>query len=135
MRRLRIVHVLREGALLSLREWRGSGRGGRAMRVRATAGMRGRTLGAAALPLAVLAAARVRRCGGGAVCAVPPCRLPLRGRAAAPLQYYLVRTDRRAPALYKYLLASGSFGRRGGGLSARVVCVARGRPRTKAPRQ
>lgn len=116
VRRLRVVHVLREGAVLPLRERRGGG--GRAVRVRAAAGVRGRAGGAPAVPVAVLAAARLRggRCGG--VRALPAIRLPLPRASAAAVQYYLVppwaaaRSEAPgegalASALYKYLLASG----------------------------
>lgn len=117
VRRLRVVHVLREGAVLPLREWRGGG--GLAVRVRAAAGVRGCAGGAAAVSVPVLAAARVRGCGTGAVRALPPVRLPLPGASAEALQYYLVppRAARAlrsaessgATALYKYLFASGEL--------------------------
>lgn len=119
VRRLRVVHVLREGALLPLRERRGGG--GRAVRLRATAGVRGRAVAAAAVPVAVLAAARVCGGGRGGVRAMPPLRLPVPGAPAAALQYYLVppRAARAralrsaessgATALYKYLLVSGEL--------------------------
>lgn len=117
VRRLRVVHVLRESAVLPLRERRGGG--GRAVRVRAAAGVRGRAGAAAAVPVAVLAAARVRGGGRGAVRALPPLRLPLPRAPSAALQYYLVppRAARAlrsaessgATALYKYLFASGEL--------------------------
>lgn len=116
VRRLRVVHVLRESAVLPLRERRGGG--GRAVRVRAAAGVRGRAGRAAAVPVPVLAAAGLRGGGAGAVRALPPVRLPLPGASAAALQYYLVppRAARAseapssgAAALYKYLFASGEL--------------------------
>lgn len=119
VRRLRVLHVLRESAVLPLRERRGGGGRAVRMRVHAAAGVRGRAVGAAAVPVAVLAAAGLRGGGGGAVRALPPLRLPLPGASAAALQYYLVppRAARAlrsaessgATALYKYLLASGEL--------------------------
>lgn len=150
MRRLRVVHVLRESVVLPLRERRGGG--GRAVRVRAAAGVRGRAGGAAAVPVAVLAAARVRGGGGGGVRALPPLRLPLPRASAAALQYYLVpprrprppkrRVERRVsrPRCTNIYWRAESFGPRGGGLSdrcawseCRVVCGGAG-PIGRAPR-
>lgn len=117
VRRLRVVHVLRESAVLPLRERRGGG--GRAVRVRAAAGVRGRAGAASAVPVAVLAPARMRGGGRGTVRALPPLRLPLPRAPSAALQYYLVppRAARAlrsaessgATALYKYLFASGEL--------------------------
>lgn len=136
VRGLRVVHVLREGAVLPLRERRGGGR--RAVRLRPAAGVRGRAVGGAAVPVAVLAAARLRGGGPGAVRALPPLRLPLPRASAAALQYYLV-PPRAARALRSasprarraasrarlrctniYWRAE-CFGPRGGGLSDRCA--------------
>lgn len=119
VRGLRVLHVLREGAVLPL--WERRGGGGRAVCVQAAAGVRGRAGCAAAVPVAVLAAAGLRGGGGGAVRALSPLRLPLPGASAAALQYYLVppraaaaralrsAESSGATALYKYLLASGEL--------------------------
>lgn len=122
VRRLRVVHVLREGAAVPLRRRRGGG--ARAVRVRAAVVVRGRAGAAAAVPLPVLAAARVRGGGRSGVRAALPRRLPLprAARARPALQYYLVAHARglraaAAHALYKYLLARGP--ERAGGREAK----------------
>ncbi|CAK1551651.1 unnamed protein product [Leptosia nina] len=116
LRGLRVVHVLREGALLPLRERRG--RGGGAMRGRAAAGLRGRAVPATAVPVAVLAAAGVRGGGRGRVRALSPLRLPL-PRAATALQYYLVppRAPRRGARVVQIFIGERRLGPRGAGLS------------------
>lgn len=134
VRRLRILHVLREGALLPLRERRGGG--GRAVRARAAVSVRGCAVGAAAVSVAVLAAARVRGGGRSAVRARAPLRMPLPGASdsAAPPQYYLVprrlrlrarlrstAAAPRTPCTNIYWVAERLGERaRGGGLSATV---------------
>lgn len=97
VRGLRVVHVLCEGTDVSLRR-RGRGRRAarRGGRVRA-AGLRGLASAGAALPVAVLATARLRGGGPGAVLPLPQVRLPLPRAPPRPLQYYLVAAARRCP--------------------------------------
>lgn len=123
------------------------------MRVRPAAGVRGRAVAGAAVPVAVLAAARVRRGGAGAVRALPPLRLPLPRASAAALQYYLVPPRARAseaPVDWRARAASRTrprctniywraecFGPRGGGLSDRCAwseCAVRGAGLGRVPR-
>lgn len=126
VRRLRIVHVLREGALLPLWERRGGGSGTLLVRRCANshaARLRGRAGAATALSVPLLAPARVSSGRRRSLRSVPPLRLPMSGASATALQYYLVpphaaralrgTESTGARSLYKYLLPSGASDRVG----------------------